>query len=237
MRIQYSILTSRMESLTKAELDSQLHELIKQQRIYNKPHCGNNSYYICEQFENLVPTEKPSPLASSKTPLKPSTVSLELPKAPPKISATPLETPLAEPLKPPQNQNTSQLFSETDFCRELNLMKDLIKTLETENEVIKLFIKEELYAIKKSISDIKNEKRINENVNLIEYLQEANEKLEQENDSKTTMIKILAENKTINIPMTQSNTEQFKLVKRKTDHESYQLKNKKKTQDKIFKPL
>ena len=58
----FNILTSKMESLTKAELDSQLNELIKQQRIYNKPHCGNNSYYIYEQDENLVPTEKPPPL-------------------------------------------------------------------------------------------------------------------------------------------------------------------------------
>ena len=32
-----------MESLTKAKIDSQLNELIKQQRDYNKPYCGNNS--------------------------------------------------------------------------------------------------------------------------------------------------------------------------------------------------
>ena len=116
-------------------------------------------------------------------------------------------------------------------------MKDHIKTLETENEAIKLFIKEQFYVIKKSISDIKKEETTNENVKLIHYLQKRNEELEKENDSKTTIIKILAENKTIYIPTTQSNAEQFKLVKRKTDHKSYQLKNKKKTRDKIFKPL
>ena len=38
-----NILTSKMESLTKAKLDSQLNELIKQQRDYHKPNCGNNS--------------------------------------------------------------------------------------------------------------------------------------------------------------------------------------------------
>ena len=76
-------------------------------------------------------------------------------------------------------------------------MKDLIKTLEA--------------------SDIKNEETVNENVKLIEHLQKANEKLEEQNDSKTTIIKILAENKTSNIPTTQSNTEQFKSVKRKTN--------------------
>ena len=103
-------------------------------------------------------------------------------------------------------------------------MKDNIKALETENEVIK----EQLYVIKKSISDIKNEETVNENAKLIEYLQKANQKLEQENDSKTTIIKILAENNTSNIPTTQSNTEQFKLVKRETNHKSYQFKNERK---------
>ena len=107
-------------------------------------------------------------------------------------------------------------------------MKDHIKTLETENEAIKLFIKEQLYVIKKSISDIKNDETVNENAKLIEYLQKANQKLEQENDSKTTIIKILAKNNTSNIPTTQSNTEQFKLVKRKTNHKSYKLKNERK---------
>ena len=70
-----------------------------------------------------------------------------------------------------------------------------------------------MYVIKKSVSDIKNEKTVNENVKLIEHRQKANVKLEQENDS--TIIKILDENKTSNIPTTQSNTEQFKLGKRK----------------------
>ena len=107
-------------------------------------------------------------------------------------------------------------------------MKDHIKTLETENEAIKLFIKEKLYVIKKSIRDIKNEETVNENAKLIEYLQKANQKLEQENDSKTTIIKMLAENNTSNIPTTQSNAEQFKLVKRKTNHKSYKLKNERK---------
>ena len=35
-----------MKSLTKEKLDSQLNELIKQQTIYNKPHCENSSYYV-----------------------------------------------------------------------------------------------------------------------------------------------------------------------------------------------
>ena len=195
----FNIITSKMESLTKEKLDSQLNGLIKQQRIYDKLDCGNNSYYVYEQVDNLVPTEKPPLLYLSKAPLKPSTVSLVSPKAPSKISsAIPLETPLTEPLKSPENPHTPQLFSENNFCRELNLMKDHIKTLETENEAIKLFTKQQLYVIKKSISDIKNEETVNESVKLIEHLQKANEKLEQENDSKTTIIKILAENKTSN---------------------------------------
>ena len=107
-------------------------------------------------------------------------------------------------------------------------MKDHIKSLETENEAIKLFIKEQFYVIKKSISDIKNEETVNENAKLIEYLQKANQKLEQENDSKTTIIKILAKRNTSNMPTTQNNTEQFKSAKRKTNHKSYKLKNERK---------
>ena len=91
-------------------------------------------------------------------------------------------------------------------------MKDRIKTLKTGNEEIKLFKIEQLYVIKKSISDIKNEETVNENVQLIEHLHKANKKLEQENDSETTTIKILAENKISNTQTTQSNAEQFKLV-------------------------
>ena len=75
---------------------------------------------------------------------------------------------------------------------------------------------------------IKNEETVNENAKLIEYLQKANQKLEQENDCKTSIIKILAENKTSNIPTTQSDTGRFKLVKGKTNHKSYKLKNEKK---------
>ena len=71
---------------------------------------------------------------------------------------------------------------------------------------IKLFIKEQFYVIKKSDSDIKSEETVNENVKLIEHLQKANEKLQQENGSKITIIKVLAGNKTSNIPTTQSNT-------------------------------
>ena len=69
---------------------------------------------------------------------------------------------------------------------------------------------------------------VNENAKLIEYLKKASQKLEQENDSRTTIIKILAKNNASNIPTTQSNTEQFKLVKRKTNHKSYKLKNERK---------
>ena len=46
------------------------------------------------------------------------------------------------------------------------------------------------------------------------------------------MIKILAENNTSNISTTQSNTEQFTLVKRKTNHKNYKLKNERKPEKK-----
>ena len=42
-------------------------------------------------------------------------------------SAMSLERPLTEPLKLPKAPHTPQSFSETDFCKELYLMKDCIK--------------------------------------------------------------------------------------------------------------
>ena len=44
-----------------------------------------------------------------------------------------------------------------------------------------------------------------ENVKLIEYLQKTNQKLEQKNDFKTTITKMLVQSKTCNIPTRQSN--------------------------------
>ena len=68
-------------------------------------------------------------------------------------------------------------------------MKDCVKTLETENEVTKLFIKKQPYVIKKSISYIQNEEMVNENIKFIEHLQKAIENIEQKYGSKTTIIK------------------------------------------------
>ena len=79
--------------------------------IYNKPYCGNNSYYVCEQADNLVPTKKPPPLTLLKAPLEPATVSLESLKEPSKISsAIPPEQPLLEPLKSPKNPHTPHSY-------------------------------------------------------------------------------------------------------------------------------
>lgn len=100
-----------------------------------------------------------------------------------------LKTPLTKPLKSPKSPHTPQSFNESDFCKKLSLMKDCVRTLETENEAIKLFIKKQPYVIKKSISDIQNEETVNENIKFIEHLQKANEKIEQKYGSKTTIIK------------------------------------------------
>ena len=56
-------------------------------------------------------------------------------------------------------------------------MKDHLKTLETENEAIKVFRKEQLHVTEKTISDIIGEKTVNNNVKLTQYLQKANETL------------------------------------------------------------
>ena len=57
-----NILTSKTGSITKAKSDSQLNELIKQLRIYNKNLLWKQFIYVCEQVGNIVPTEEPPPL-------------------------------------------------------------------------------------------------------------------------------------------------------------------------------
>ena len=69
-----------------------------------------------------------------------------------------------------------------------NQVYDLI----TETEPIKMFIKEQLYVIKKSISDISNQSE-QQNKEVIELLQEQNKILIEENKSKTTIIELLVE--------------------------------------------
>ena len=96
---------------------------------------GNNSHYLHKQVDNLVPTETPPLLALSKTPLEPLAESLESPKVPSEISSIMLfKRPLREPLNSPKFPYTSQSFSETDFCKELSLMKHHVKTTEIETE-------------------------------------------------------------------------------------------------------
>ena len=87
-----------------------------------------------------------------------------------------------------------------------NQVYDLI----TETEPIKMFIKEQLYVIKKSISDISNQSE-QQNKEVIELLQEQNKILIEENKSKTTIIELLVEsqNKSRN---DQKPTKKFEIV-------------------------
>ena len=61
----------------------------------------------------------------------------------------------------------------------------------TELEAIKIFVKEQFYLIKKSITGIDNQSEPPPNKEFIELLQQQNKNLVEENKSKTTIIQML----------------------------------------------
>ena len=108
-------------------------------------------------------------------------------------------------------------------------MKNNIKTLEKEITTIKLFIEDHFSKNNNLINSIENNesKTPIENIPLIEHLQKTINRLEQENDSKTTIIKILAENsntKSSSDTYTKQN-EKFKVVQYKSNKNKYKSKD------------
>ena len=83
--------------------------------------------------------------------------------------------------------------SKTDEIYDLH---GYIQSLTTEVETMKLLMKEELYLLKKSISQINSNTDATENgiTETTDFFPKENEFLLQENASKNTIIKILAEN-------------------------------------------
>ena len=77
-------------------------------------------------------------------------------------------------------------------ARNNNYMCDnQVYDLTTEIEAVKMFIKEQYYVIKKSITDILNQSEQQSNKEIIYLLQEQNKLLIEENTSKTAIMKCL----------------------------------------------
>ena len=82
-------------------------------------------------------------------------------------------------------------------------MKIYIKDLKTETEAVKMCMKERLYLLKTSINQT-NANESAENAKMIQLLQQQNQNLVEENASKNTIIKILAENQISDNPKSKS---------------------------------
>ena len=90
-----------------------------------------------------------------------------------------------------------------------------------------MFIEEQLHSINNTIKNIENNETLKESNILIEHLQHTVTRLEQENDSKTTIIKILAENSAIKSSST-TNLEkaaEFNVVKSRSNKKQEKTKD------------
>ena len=154
-----------MESLTTKQLEDQLIDLIKANKLKNKPHNVRNSYFIVENEGSTFLKE----------------ISL------PTDIVFPEKRPILSPALP--DTYTSE-FSE--LKAEVDLIKKSIENLKAELGAIKMFMKYQFCLLKNSNSE-QNVCVSAENTNVIELLIQQNQNLIQGNASKNTIIKILAE--------------------------------------------
>ena len=147
-----------------------------------------NSYFIIENEGNTFPKETSLP----------------------SDIIFPEENPIPSPAL--ADTHTSQ-FSK--LKAKLDLIKKYIENLNAETEKIKMFIKDQFCLLKYSSSK-KNVCESAENTKVIELLQQQNQNLIQENASKNTIIKILAEKHTFDNSNSKSAvSEDFTTVNRK----------------------
>ena len=107
------------------------------------------------------------------------------------------------------------------FTNENALLKEEIQNLVAETEAVKMFMKEQLYLLKKAQKGKSDEEgQSSENSELVKLLRQQNASLLEENASKNEIIKILSENLSIvNKNMCDTNSkpeEKYQTVKRKS---------------------
>ena len=122
---------------------------------------------------------------------------------------------------PPETTTTPMLNNLQRFTNENALLKEQIQNLAAEIEAVKMFMKEQLYLLKKAQKGKSDEEgQSSENSELVKLLRQQNASLLEENASKNEIIKILSENLIIvnkNIYDINSKTEEkHQKVKRKS---------------------
>ena len=131
----YSVISYKLESLSKDQLEERLNCLVNEEKLKNKPHNGKSSYYLETNRTNFF--------SSIETPIQ---------HGPP---TTPTETaestlPSEETPLPPESITTPMLNNLQRFTNEDALLKEQIQNLAAEIEAVKMFMKEQLYLLKKA---------------------------------------------------------------------------------------
>ena len=153
----YNYILKTVESLTTEQLENRLRDLIKANKLENKPHSGRNSYFIVENEGSTFLKET----------------------SPPSDIIFPEKTPIPSPVLIDTHQSEfSKLKAEVD------LIKKYIENLNAEIEAIKMFMKDQFCLLKNSNSE-QNVCESAENTKVIELLQQQNQNLIQENALKT----------------------------------------------------
>ena len=91
-----------------------------------------------------------------------------------------------------------------------------IQDITTKLEAIKMFVKQQFYLIKKSITEIDNQSEPQRNKEFIELLQQQNKNLVEENKSKTIIIQMLIKNQK-HLHLELNSTKKFEIVTRKSN--------------------
>ena len=112
--------------------------------------------------------------------------------------------------------NTPMLNNLQRFTNENALLKEQIQNLAAEIEAMKMFMKEQLYLLKKAQKDKSDEGgQSSENSEFLQLLRQQNASLLEENASKNEIIKILSENliSIVNKNMCDTNSKPEKNIK------------------------
>ena len=134
----YSLISSKLGSISKDQLEERLNCPVNEQKLKSKPHNGKGSYYLEKNRTNLSSSIK------ALFQQRPTTT-------PTKTTESTL--PSDETLLPPESIPTPILNNLQGFTNENALLKEQIQNLAAEIEGVKMFVKEQLFLLKKTQKD------------------------------------------------------------------------------------
>ena len=140
----YSLISSKLEWLSKDQLEEQLNRLVNEEKQKKHTRNGRNSYHMRAHRANLFSCiETPFQHESLTTPILTEITESTLPSD--------------ESSLPPESV-TTPMFNKLQRCTNENaLLKEQIQDLAAETEAAKMCMKEQLYLLKKAQKDKSDE--------------------------------------------------------------------------------